>query len=60
MKIYALYFSPTGGTKKVLDILISAWDCEKEYIDLSDRNNAWGVCRLCYFLSTNRCICTWW
>ena len=40
MKIYALYFSPTGGTKKVLDILISAWDCEKEYIDLSDRNNA--------------------
>ena len=40
MKIYALYFSPTGGTKRVLDILISAWDCEKEYIDLSDRNNA--------------------
>ena len=39
MKIYALYFSPTGGTKRVLDILISAWDCEKEYIDLSDRNN---------------------
>lgn len=40
MKIYALYFSPTGGTKRVLDILISAWDCEKEYIDLSDRNNS--------------------
>lgn len=40
MKIYALYFSPTGGTKKVLDILISAWDCEKKYIDLSDRNNS--------------------
>lgn len=39
MKIYALYFSPTGGTKKVLDILISAWDCEKEYIDLSRSNN---------------------
>lgn len=36
MKIYALYFSPTGRTKKVLDILISAWDCEKEYIDISD------------------------
>ncbi len=32
MKIYALYFSPTGGTKRVLDILISAWDCEKKYI----------------------------
>lgn len=40
MKIYALYFSPTGGTKRVLDILISAWDCEKEYIDLSDCSNS--------------------
>lgn len=40
MKIYALYFSPTGGTKKVLDILISAWNCKKEYIDLSDRDNS--------------------
>ena len=40
MKIYALYFSPTGGTKKVLDILVSAWECEKEYIDLSNRNNS--------------------
>ncbi len=39
MKIYALYFSPTGGTKRVLDILISAWDCEKEYMDLSDKSN---------------------
>ena len=39
MKIYALYFSPTGGTKRVLDILISAWDCEKKYIDLSDESN---------------------
>lgn len=39
MEIYALYFSPTGGTKKVLDILVSAWDCEKKYIDLSNRNN---------------------
>lgn len=40
MKIYALYFSPTNGTRKVLDILISAWDCEKEYIDLSGRNHS--------------------
>lgn len=36
MKLYALYFSPTGGTKKVLDIIRSAWDCQKEYINLSD------------------------
>lgn len=40
MKLYALYFSPTGGTRKVLDILLSAWDCEKKYIDLSDRDNS--------------------
>ena len=40
MKIYALYFSPTGGTKKVLDILVSAWNCEKTYINLSDRSNS--------------------
>lgn len=36
MKLYALYFSPTGGTKKVLDIICSAWNCQKEYINLSD------------------------
>lgn len=36
MKLYALYFSPTGGAKRVLDIICSAWDCQKEYIDLSD------------------------
>lgn len=36
MKLYALYFSPIGGTKKVLDIICSAWNCQKEYINLSD------------------------
>lgn len=36
MKLYALYFSPTGGTKRVLDLVCSAWDCEKEYISLPD------------------------
>ncbi len=25
MKIYNIYFSPTGGTKKVTDMLGSAW-----------------------------------
>ncbi len=40
MKIYALYFSPTGGTKKVLDILVSSWDCEKKYIDLSSSHES--------------------
>lgn len=36
MKLYTFYFSPTGGTKKVLDIISAAWDCEKICADLSD------------------------
>lgn len=36
MRLYALYFSPTGGTKKVLDMICSAWDCQKEYMNVSD------------------------
>lgn len=38
MKLYGIYFSPTGGTKKVLDILMADWDLEKELIDLSTAN----------------------
>ena len=30
----AVYFSPTGGTKKVADMLGSAWREEKQEIDL--------------------------
>lgn len=40
MKIHALYFSPTGGTKKVLDVICSAWDCQNEYVNLSDISKA--------------------
>lgn len=36
MKVYKLYFSPTGGTKKVIDRISSVWDCQKVEIDLSD------------------------
>lgn len=36
MKVVQAYFSPTGGTKKTLDLVSSAWDCEKVDIDLSD------------------------
>lgn len=36
MKLFQIYFSPTGGTKKVVDILSENWDCEKVEIDLSD------------------------
>lgn len=35
MKIYGIYFSPTGGTKKILDILMDRWKIEKELIDLT-------------------------
>lgn len=38
MKLYKIYFSPTGGTKKVIDILAGTWQCEQTEIDLSDRN----------------------
>lgn len=38
MKLYGIYFSPTGGTKKVLDILMADWDVEKIFIDLSTAN----------------------
>ena len=36
--IYVMYFSPTGGTKKVVDILGRTWKGEKREIDLSDPN----------------------
>lgn len=38
MRLVQIFFSPTGGTKKVLDIISSVWDCEKTEIDLSDPN----------------------
>lgn len=37
MKLHAFYFSPTGGTKKVLNTILSVWDCEKRYIDFADK-----------------------
>lgn len=38
MKLYKIYFSPTGGTKRILDIVAAAWndEDEKEEIDLTD------------------------
>lgn len=34
MKLYQIYFSPTGGTEKVVRILGGGFACEKEDIDL--------------------------
>lgn len=41
MKLYQIYFSPTGGTKKAAESLSDAWDCEKETIDLMDMGKSW-------------------
>ena len=35
MKLYGIYFSPTGGTKKVLDILMNEWKIDTELVDLT-------------------------
>lgn len=43
MKLYQIYFSPTGGTKKVLDIVGSQWDREKEDIDISKADKDFSV-----------------
>lgn len=32
--MYEIYFSPTGGTKKVTEIIGGAWACEAERVDL--------------------------
>lgn len=34
MKLYKIYFSPTGGTKKVADILCGKWDYDEDEIDI--------------------------
>lgn len=34
MKVFEFCFSPTGGTKKVADILMEPWTCEKRFVDL--------------------------
>lgn len=36
MKLYAIFFSPTGGTRKVCQLLTSAWQQPAEEVDLSD------------------------
>lgn len=45
MKLYQIYFSPTGGTKKAAEMIGTAWDCEKEEIDLTDSGRNLKDCR---------------
>ncbi|MCU6761194.1 Uncharacterized Fe-S center protein [uncultured Roseburia sp.] len=37
MKLYEIYFSPAGGTKKVSDLICEEWNFEKTEIDLMRR-----------------------
>lgn len=37
MELFSFYFSPTGGTKKVLNAFLSIWNCEKHFINLADK-----------------------
>ena len=49
MKLYEIVFSPTGGTKKVSDILCGPWQeagYEKETIDLTDRKQDFSRYRM--------------
>lgn len=36
MSLYSIYFSPTGGTKKVVELLADGWQETPKIIDLSD------------------------
>lgn len=44
MKFYEIVFSPTGGTKRVSDILMSSVKGEKDKISLLDKNADYGAC----------------
>lgn len=36
MKVFEIYFSPTGGTKKVADLISRQFDYERIELDLSN------------------------
>lgn len=44
MKLTQLYFSPTGSTKKVVELLAGVWDAEKQAIDFSCTNKDYTTC----------------
>lgn len=46
MKLYNIVFSPTGGTKKVADILTAALEEENIFIDLTDSKQDFGAITL--------------
>ena len=42
MKVYQISFSPTGGTKKVADILTNVLGGETEFVDLMNARSDFG------------------
>lgn len=44
--LYQAYFSPTGGTRKVAEILAESWGCESRKLDLSDPEGEYLTCRM--------------
>ncbi len=44
MSVYSLYYSPTGGTKKVMDILAKEWPFTED-LDISSSDKDFSVCR---------------
>lgn len=53
MKLHRIYFSPTGGTEKVVRLLSEAWDCEKRDIDFSAHGGDYTTCS---FGSDDLCV----
>ena len=43
MSLYEIYFSPTGGTKKVASILSNVWNCDVKEVDLLKNEPAAGL-----------------
>lgn len=46
MKLYKIYFSPTGGTKKVIDVISKPWNCEKIELDLTNKKTNFANIKL--------------
>ncbi|MGN0332721.1 MAG: EFR1 family ferrodoxin [Lachnospiraceae bacterium] len=54
MSLYSIYFSPTGGTKKVMDILSDEWK-ENELVEEIDLSNA--DCDFSEYTMTKEDVC---
>lgn len=46
MRVIQIIFSPTGGTRKVVETMTSQWDIPADEIDLTDAKNDFSACNL--------------